>query len=251
MTVEDGVWIMRGLARNDPGRLRSARELATLVNKIGFLPLFSGEIKGFSVEEKTSASSWWTGNRAEDPWEWREIIAAGHEVAYGKFFGGRAGFISKKWLPFFANFRRNGYDFDARWEDGLANRREKLIMDRLTGRDSDGDMTFPDIKILSTDLKKQAGFGKGGEKNYAGIMTSLQMQTYLVITDFCRRKNKRGEEYGMSVSILQPPETIFGYEAVTSAYNEKPAESRARIAAHIRKLFPGASDGDIDRLIGK
>ena len=242
---------MHGLDWDNPLRIRTWQELINWINEVGFLPLFRNSIPGFSVEEHVSPLYWWTDDPEQDPWKWREIIAAGHEVAYGKFFGGRAGFISKKWLPFFANFRRNGYDFDARWEDGLANRREKLIMDRLTGRDSDGDMTFPDIKILSTDLKKQAGFGKGGEKNYAGIMTSLQMQTYLVITDFCRRKNKRGEEYGMSVSILQPPETIFGYEAVTAAYNEKPTESRARIAAHIRKLFPGASDGDIDRLIGK
>ena len=163
----NGEWYMMGCEKSDPKLLRTADDLLELLRHIGFLPLFAGEIKGFSVEEKTTAASWWTGNRAEDPWEWREIIAAGHEVAYGKFFGGRAGFISKKWLPYFANFRRNGYDFDARWEDGLANRREKIIMDRLTRRDSDGDMTFPDIKILSTDLKKQAGFGKGGEKNYA------------------------------------------------------------------------------------
>ena len=28
------------------------------------------------------------------------------------------GFISKKWLPVFANYRRDGYDFDALYEDG-------------------------------------------------------------------------------------------------------------------------------------
>ncbi len=109
----------------------------------------------------------------------------------------RAGFISVKWLPYFANFRRNGYDFDARWEDGLAGRREKKIMDLFMQRDEDGDIFFSDERILSTELKKKAGFGKGGEKNFPGIITGLQMQTYLVITDFQRRVNKRGEEYGM------------------------------------------------------
>ena len=34
-----------------------------------------------------------------------------------------------EWLPAFANFRRDGYDFDARWDDGLANIRHKRIMD--------------------------------------------------------------------------------------------------------------------------
>ena len=35
------------------------------------------------------------------------------KVAYGKFFDKKAGFISLEWLPYFANYRRSGYDFDA------------------------------------------------------------------------------------------------------------------------------------------
>lgn len=251
MAVEDGVWIMKGLAWNDPFRIRTWQELINWINEVGFLPLFANGIEGFSAEEHVSPDYWWTGIREEDPWEWREIIASGHQVAYGKFFDQKAGFISLKWLPYFANYRRGGYDFDSRWEDGLANRREKKIMDMLTGRDDDGDVTFPDDQILSTELKKKAGFGKGGEKNYPGIVTALQMQTYLVITDFHRRVNKRGEEYGMPVSVMLPPEAIWGYETVTAAYNEDPNVSRQRIADQIKEQFPAAADDDITKLIGK
>lgn len=251
MAVEDGQWIMRGLEWDNPYRIRSWQELVNWINEVGFLPLFANEIEGFSAEEHVSPDYWWTGIREEDPWEWREIIAAGHRVAYGKFFDQKAGFISLEWLPYFANYRRGGYDFDSRWEDGLANRREKLIMDMLTAKDEDGDMTFPDDRILSTELKKKAGFGKGGEKNFPGIITALQMQTYLVIIDFRRRVNKRGEEYGMPVSILLPPEAIWGYETVTSAYGEEPERSRQRIADRIFEQFPGATDAAIAKLIGK
>ena len=257
MAVEDGVWIMRGLAWNDPYRIRTWQELINWINEVGFLPLFSNGIEGFSAEEHVSPDFWWTGNKDEDPWEWREIIAASHQVAYGKFFDQKAGFISLEWLPYFANYRRSGYDFDSRWEDGLADRREKKIMDILTGRDEDGDMTFPDDQILSTELKKIAGFGGGkkavGEKlkNYPGIITGLQMQTYLVITDFHRRRNKSGEEYGMAVSVLLPPEAVWGYETVTSAYYEKPAESRQRIVDRIKEMYPHADDADIAKMIGK
>jgi hypothetical protein len=225
--------------------------LVNWIDEVGFLPLFSNGVEGFSAEEHVSPDYWWTGIREEDPWEWREIIAASHQVAYGKFFDQKAGFISLKWLPFFANYRRNGYDFDSRYEDGLASRREKKIMDMLTGRDEDGDVTFPDDQILSTELKKKAGFGKGGEKNYPGIITGLQMQTYLVITDFHRRTNKRGDEYGMPVSVLLPPEAVWGYEAVTEAYSESPGESYDRIVSRIRDRFPGAKDADITKLIGR
>ncbi len=251
MAVENGEWIMRGLEWDNPYRIRTWQELINWINEVGFLPLFANGIEGFSAEEHVSPDYWWTGVREEDPWEWREIIASSHQVAYGKFFDQKAGFISLAWLPYFVNFRRDGYDFDSRWEDGLANRREKKIMDLLTGRDEDGDVIFQTDQILSTELKKKAGFGKGGEKNFPGIVTGLQMQTYLVITDFHRRVNKRGDEYGMPVSVLLPPEAIWGYETVTSAYTESPADSWDRIAKRILEQFPGADDCVIAKLIGK
>ena len=117
--------------------------------------------------------------------------------------------------------------------------------------DDDGEEAFKDIFILSTDLKKQAGFGKGGEKNYPGIITQLQMQTYLVISDFQRRTNKKGEAYGMPVSVMLPPEKIWGYDKVTSAYIEKPSESWERLICHVKELYPNADEKDIIRLIGK
>lgn len=250
MSVENGEWIMKGLDWDNPYRIRTWQELVNWINEIGFLPLFGNEVEGFSVEEHTSPDYWWSGIRQEDPWEWREIIAASTQVAYGKFFGNKAGFISLEWLPYFVNCRRNGYDFDARYQDGLASRREKKIMDFYIGEDEDGDPIYKDERILSTDLKKMAGFGKGGEKNYPGIITGLQMQTYLVITDFKRRKNKRGDEYGMAVSIMLPPESIWGYDKVTAAYSEKPEESWNRIFEHVKELYQGADDAEIIRLIG-
>ena len=251
MALEDGTWVMRGLDWKDPHRIKTWQELIDRIKEVGFLPLFANEVAGFSAEECVSPLFWWTGDPAEDPWEWRELIAASREVAYGKFFGGRAGFISLDWLPAFANVRRDGYDFDARWEDGLANRREKRIMDILTDRDSDGEMVFPDRQIISTELKKIAGFGKGKEKNFPGITTGLQMQTYLVITGFRRRVNKRGEEYGMAVSIMQPPEAVWGYELVTRDYGEKPAESWEKIAGRLREVCPGCREDEIVRVVGR
>ena len=251
MQYENGEFYMQGLAWNDPFRIRTYQELINWVNEVGFLPLFSNEVTGFSAEEHVSPNYWWTGDIEQDPWEWREIIARSQKVAYGKFFGNKAGFISKEWLPYFANARRNGYDFDARYAEGLAGHREKVIMDYFIGEDSDGEMVFKEDEILSTDLKKMAGFGKGGLKNYQGIITRLQMQLYLVITDFRRRKNKKGEDYGMSVSVMFPPEKIWDYELVTSAYGEEPVQSWQRIFDRVKKLYPDASDADVESLIGK
>jgi hypothetical protein len=242
---------MKGLEWDDPFRIRSWQELVSWINEVGFLPLFANAVPGFSAEEHVHRWSWWTGDLEQDPWEWRGLIARSRQVAYGKFFNQKAGFISLEWLPVFANYRRDGYDFDSRWEDGLADRRERSIMNLLTGTDEDRDTTFPDVQLLSTELKKQAGFGKGGDKNFPGIITGLQMKTYLVITDFRRRKSRQGREYGMAVSVLQPPEAVWGYEAVTRCYNEPPAVSWERIVRRIQECFPGGEEQEIVKLIGR
>ncbi len=251
MSIENGEWVMRGLGWNDPLRIRSADELIGYINEVGFLPLFGNEIVGFSAEEHVSPDYWWTGDREQDPWEWREIIAAGHKAVYGKFFDKKAGFISLEWLPLFANYRRDGYDFDSAWEDSRVSRREKLIMDVLTDTNTEGDIVWSDKQILSTELKQLAGFGKGGEKNFPGITTELMMKTYLVTADFRRRVNKKGAEYGMAVSVLLPPEAIWGYDMVSAAYSESPRDSWRRIADRVRELFPDAGDTAITRIIGK
>lgn len=226
--ADEGSWVMHGLDWDDPRRLQTWQDVVDRVNDVGFLPLFQNEIPGFSVEEQVSDRFWWTGDPAQDPWEWRAMIARSGEVAYGKFFGKKAGFISRDWFPHFANWRRDGYDFDARWDDALASARSKKIMDRFQSEEL----------LLSTRLKQLAGFGKGGEKNFSGVITELQMQTYLIIRDFRRRQNKAGAEYGMAVSVFSTPEALWGYEHITSAYGMAPADSHALIVAQRERFYP-------------
>ena len=116
---------------------------------------------------------------------------------------------------------------------------------------SDGVGGWKDDLIFSTELKKLAGFGKDGAKNFPGVLTELQMQLYLVVIDFKRRQNKRGGEYGMPVSILLPPEAVWSYDAVTAAYSEPPQESARRIAAQIRKHWPSADENAVWRMVGR
>ena len=85
MANENGSWIMRGLDWDDPYRIRTWQELVNWINEIGFLPLFANGVEGFSAEEHVSPDYWWTGNRNEDPWEWREIIAASRQAALQGF----------------------------------------------------------------------------------------------------------------------------------------------------------------------
>lgn len=239
-----GTWVMQGMDWDNPNRIKTYRELISLINETGFLPLFKNEIEGFSAEEHTSPLYWWTGDKEQDPWEWREIIAGTGEVVYGKFFGRKSGFISREWLPVFANFRRDGYDFDARWDDGLANIRHKRIMDCFEKDSDEGSGEYTGLQ-----LKRLAGFGKDGYKNFDGIITDLQMQTYLSIKEFRRKRNKKGQEYGMPVCIYCRPEDLWGYDMVSGSYNEEPLASKEKIYSRMRELYPDADEKAVDRLL--
>lgn len=240
MANENGEWIMHGMAKNDPERIRTVRALEDYVNQLGFLPLFKNEIDGFSVEEHTYGPDWWSDNEEIDPWEWRKLIAAGGRIAYGKFFNNKAGYISLDWLPVFANWRRDGYDFDARWEDEKASHRQKKLM----------DLFLHSEELYSFEMKELGGFGKGGEKNFEGTLTSLQMQTYLVVRDFRQRKNKAGIPYGWGIALYTTPELLWGSDLISSGYSEAPEVSKQKILEHIKKLYPNASDAEVKKVLG-
>ncbi|WP_022770736.1 AlkZ-related protein [Butyrivibrio sp. NC2007] len=240
MGNENGTWIMYGVDWNDPECLHTVRDAINYINETGFLPLFKNDIPGFSLEERTVPDYWWCGDPEVDPWEWRELIARSTEVAYGKFFDKKAGFISKQWLPYFANHRRDGYDFDALWDDEKASRRQKKIMDVLE----------LEQEIYSNELKARAGFGKGGEKGFDGTITDLQMKTYLCVRDFRQRRNKKGELYGWPIAIYTKPETLWGYDHLTSAYRESSADSGARIAEHMKDIYPIATSAQMKKVLG-
>ena len=226
--------------------LNRADDLADLVHAVGFIPLFSNAVKGFSLEELTGNGAWWTGDPDTDPWEWRKILAADPDIAYGKFFGRNAGFVDKEFFPVFANFRRNGYDYDALYEDGLASYRSKKIMD-VFGLDEEACGS----ELMTPEIKAKAGFtGENGEKNYEGAITDLQMQTYLIIGDFRRRTNRCGQEYGWHIAVLETPETKWGYKFIASGYEEKPEESWERIIGRVKAVCPDVAYADIRKIMG-
>lgn len=239
MANEHGEWIMYGVDDNDPYCLHTVNDAINYINEIGFLPLFKNEVPGFSLEERTVSRYWWSGITAVDPWEWRVVIASSEKIAYGKFFDKKAGFISLEWLPCFVNYRRDGYDFDALWDEGKAQFRQKKIMDCF----------FDKNEYYSHRLKQDAGFGKGGEKNFEGTVTDLQMMTYLCVKDFRQKLNKQHLPYGWPLSVYTTPEILWGRELVTSAYGEEPCVSRDRIFNHIREKYGAADEKQILSLL--
>ena len=239
METINGVWYMKGCRRSDKGCLHSPDDLLELVREVGFLPLFSNDIPGFSVEEHTPAADWWTDDPARDPWAWRQVLAPNEQVAYGKFFDKKAGFVSREWFPAFANYRRDGYDYEGFYEDGKMKARARKILDTL-----EPDENAVGLERTSGQLRKLAGV----EKGFDGAMIDLQMQSFLLISRFRRKRNRRGEEYGWHLPSFMTPETKWGYDFVNSA-EEKPEKSLERMIRQITEAFPGAEESAIRKLI--
>ncbi|MBR2256648.1 MAG: hypothetical protein IJ899_04755 [Blautia sp.] len=246
MEYVNGEFLMKSCDEGDPSAFDSISACESLIKTIGFLPLFSNTITGFSVEEHVPRNVWFTGDSSTDPWEWRQILSSDPEIAYGKFFNKTAGFISKDFFPVFANYRRNGYDFDALFEDELVSYRSKKVMDVFELDDEAVGKT-----ILSSEVKQLAGFGKdGGEKNFEGVLTDLQMQTYLIISSFQQKKNKKGQSYGWYLAVLETPETKWGRDFVTSHYSDDPSQSWSEIKTRMLQFFPDAAEKDVTKLLG-
>ena len=226
---------MHGRNESDPKCIQSCKKLAHYIEEVVFLPLFRNAVNGFSVEENVAPSAWWTDDEARDPWIWRMKLAASEEFAYGKFFGGCAGFVSKEWFPGFANIRRNGYDFDARADEGLANKREIDTM-RLFENSS---------PLTAGEIRNKAYLTKALD----ATLLQLQKQTYIVIAGFVQKVNKRGELYGWHMSIYQTPESKWGYDFVTSAYRENICDSAERIISHVLSHWPSASEKQVRNLV--
>ena len=219
-------------------KITSAMELEALVQQMGFLPFFPCAIPDFSIEAFTP-SRYWFVEGVDGPWEWRMELARRGVVAYGKLFSRKAGLVSREWYPDLANYRRDGYDFDARYEEGLASHREKRIMDVL----------LREGPTLSKDLKRLAGFGGDGLKGFDTEITSLQMQTYITVHSFEYARDKHGKPYGWGIVRYAVTEDVLGTDVTKGAYQRDPEESRARITQHLGMLFPDAFDDDLAKFI--
>ena len=223
---------MKGKRMKTLPYIETMDELKELIHEVGLLPLFSCHVPGFAVMDITSPLYWWSDDPTRDPWQWRMALAAEGQVAYGKVFSGKAGFISLELYPDFANYRRDGYDFDALYEDGKAPRQWHDIMALFDKEQA----------VASNRIKDKSGVDKGLQ----GALTKLQMRTYLTISQFKKRKNKRGEEYGWPIADLTRPETLFGDDVCRGAYCRQPQESREIV---LKRLEPYMNRAAAEKLL--
>ena len=217
--------------------IRKKEDLMRAVNDLGFLPFFQNSIEGFSVEEHVDPKIWF--GDTEGPWEWKGPIIRELGCAYGKFFERKAVYISKEWFPDFANYRRDGYDFDARFDDELASYQDKKLFDLV-------DANTP---ILSKNLKQLGNYRKGGNKGFDTVITRLQAECYVIISDFKYMTDRFGQQYGWGVAEYSTPESFMGSDFTENVYRRTPRESYERILEHLKDILPNADDKKLRKIL--
>lgn len=217
--------------------ITSPEALEAAVLELGFLPFFRNTIPGFSIAERTPEDLWFNPEK-DGPWEWKGPVLRGGRVAYGKFFRGKTGYVSLDWLPYLVNYRRDGYDFDARCDEGLASWHERRLYETLSAAGS----------LRSRDLKELGGYGSDGMRGFDKLVTGLQMQTYFCVEDFEYDLDRHGRPYGWGVARYTTPERLYGRKTVRAAYRRDPAESLERMAAHLTACL-GPEEAAFRRLL--
>ncbi len=218
----------------------SMQDMTDLIGEMGFVPFFKNDIEGFSLEEHIAPGCWYgESDSFWDAWEWKGPVIRQIKCAYGKFLRSKAMYVSGEWFSDFANFRRDGYDFDARYDDGLASFYDKEMYDLL-------DENAP---VLSKTLKQTGNYGVNGRKGFDGIITRLQKQCYVLISDFRYASGKDGKQYGWGIAEYSTPEKFFGKNFARSVYKRTPQESYERVLKRLCEVLPQADETRIRRIL--
>ncbi|MBQ8978762.1 MAG: hypothetical protein IJ080_03250 [Oscillospiraceae bacterium] len=213
--------------------------LEKAVVRFGILPFFVNGIEGFSVEEHILPEFWF--GEQEGAWDWKGSVIRDTRCAYGKLFGGKACFMRLDLYRELANFRRDGYDFDARYDDGLAKYADKQLYDLIDGN----------APVISKHLKKLGDYRKGGNKGFDSTVSRLQAQCYVLTSDFVYMTDRYGEPYGWGLAEYSTPERFFGSEFSDHVYDRDPQASYDILFSHIKELCPSGADQVIHQYLKK
>lgn len=220
-------------------KLHSAAELTEYINKVGMLPLLRiVPSLGWSAEEVVDDDCQYVvlpdGGWEWPLWDWKGDIIRESGCAYGKFFCGKAAFISKEWWPDFCNYRRSTHPYPA--EGSI----EEAIVETLKFNGS----------MITRELRKACGFTEPKMRSkFDNFISRLQMGGYIVTEDFVYPHDKHGKQYGMGWSLLTTPEDLFGREACHP--DRTPDESRKRLMEHFKEILPEGSETLFDRFLDK
>ena len=184
---------------------------------------------------------WHTGDNETDPWQWRErVLDERNDIAYGKLFCRKSGYITREWYPYFYAVRRGEVSFDEEYDMGRLSQAAKRIYNAV---EENGALPVHIIKQL-------AGFTREEKSRFDSAIIELQMKMYITV---CGRKQKlsnMGLEYGWASTVYCKTEDFFGGEFLDEAAGLSYETAKAKITERILELNPAATAAKIAKFIG-
>ena len=225
--------------------IRSRQDLSDAVLKFGILPYFPTSIPGFSVAEHCPPELLFSED-GNDTWSWKGPVIRETGCAYGKFFEKKAVYVSRALFPDLANYRRDGYDFDALWDEGLVRHEDKELYDLIS----------ENAPVLSKQLRSLGGYAYSGrwqktegKKGFDASLVRLQEKCYVLVSDFIYTIDRNGTQRGWGVAQYSTPEETMGKRFTETVYLRQPEESYGILLEHLKSLFPFAPEKALKRFL--
>ncbi|MDF2544383.1 MAG: hypothetical protein K0S47_4101 [Herbinix sp.] len=181
-----------------------------------------------------------TGDKETDPWEWRiRAVRECDDIAYGKFFFNKGGWITKEWFPYFLAVRRKGQSFDDMYDSGVISGMEKRIY----------ELVKENNEISLGDIKNMLDLRKSDASAFEKAITELQMKMLITICNETYKQSRSGKPYGWPVTTFCLVERFFPDEVFTHACEITVDDARDAITKRIQELNPEAKDSNIRKFI--
>lgn len=235
--------------------IETQEQLEKLIQKWGFVPFFKNGIEGFSIEEAMPRDLLFGEHGApteNGAWQWKGPIISHWEAAYGKFFAGKAGFVSLKWLPDLMNWRRKKYplskmDLSAKHILNVLRQNESMLSKQL--KTASGFSLTRKKMVFNSEDPSMPIMVKNNSTSFDVLIAGLQMATYVCIADFEYSVSKQGELYGFGVARYCTPEAMYELDCKKQTEGRTPLQSHKRIIAHLKQILPHADEKKLERLI--
>lgn len=156
------------------------------LKKLGFFLFASGRGEMLELSDITRPESWHSDPPENDPWGWKDLVAASRDAAYVRVLDGRPTLISEAWIPrFIAAFEK---------EESLEERYEAGLVDSMTIRMSRLFAERPEW--ARHELSEKLGIGAKQKGAFDRALVALQKEMAVVINGQTQRVATNGSPIG-------------------------------------------------------
>jgi len=185
---------------------------------------------------------WHTGDPETDPWEWiNRVLDERDDIAYGKLFFRKSGYITKEWLPYFLAVRRDGVSFDEAYEGGTISHFAKRIYDVVAAHEP----------LPVEEIKQLGRFSREDKSGFDRALVELQTRMFVLPCGRRCKISQTGEEYGWSSTVFCTTEWLFGEDIFAQAATIDAEDAKRKITEQVLKLNPAAQEKMISKFISQ